>query len=185
MNNKIFKRMEMLSGLTNTTKIDKFLKEPRRDRGKSAAIIDVPTKSSIHQADLLRLPEDNSFKYALVVVDAGNRACDAEPMKTTSSKETVRAITKIYKRKYLDEPILQIATDKGSEFKGAFKQWTDSKGIILKYGRTGRTRQQALPERYNYVISRAIQRRQLAKELITDNPSLDWVEYLPTKLLKY
>ena len=55
MNNKIFKRMEMLSGLTNTTKIDKFLKEPRRDRGKSAAIIDVPTKSSIHQADLLRL----------------------------------------------------------------------------------------------------------------------------------
>ena len=45
MNNKIFKRMEMLSGLTNTTKIDKFLKEPRRDRGKSAAIIDVPNKS--------------------------------------------------------------------------------------------------------------------------------------------
>ena len=27
MNNKIFKRMEMLSGLTNTTKIDKFLKK--------------------------------------------------------------------------------------------------------------------------------------------------------------
>ena len=56
--------------------MDKLWKELRRDRGKSAAIIDVPTKSSIHQADLLRLPEDNSFKYALVVVDAGNRACD-------------------------------------------------------------------------------------------------------------
>ena len=28
-------------------------------------------------------------------------------------------------------------------------------------------------------------RRQLAKELITDKSSLDWVEYLPTKLLKY
>jgi len=33
MNNNIFKRMEMLSGLTNTTKIDKFLKEPSNSSG--------------------------------------------------------------------------------------------------------------------------------------------------------
>ena len=56
------------------------------------------------QADTLFLPNDNGFKYCLVVVDIASRKMDCEPMKTKSAEETKKAFQKILKRKILKEP---------------------------------------------------------------------------------
>ena len=52
--------------------------------------------------------------------------------------------------------------------------------IILKYGKPYRSRQQALVERYNWTISRAIARYQLVKEEVTGELNTEWIDYLPT-----
>jgi hypothetical protein len=181
VNDALFKKMESLVGIKNTDLIDKKLRQPLRDRGNSAAFIDVHAKGSIYQADLIRLPEDRGYNYALVVVDTYDRSMDAEPMKSTKSKECVQAMKKIFKRKYLDPPILMMQVDNGSEFKASFRTYiTTDLQIILKYGKPYRSRQQALVERYNWTISRAIARYQLVKEEVTGEPSTEWVDYLPT-----
>ena len=43
---------------------------------------DVFVPNEVHQADILFLPHDNGFKYALTVVDVASRYKDAFPLKT-------------------------------------------------------------------------------------------------------
>ena len=45
----------------------------------------------IYQADLLFLPNDEGYKYALVVVDIGSGLCDAEPLKSKKTTEVKSA----------------------------------------------------------------------------------------------
>ncbi|EGG22990.1 hypothetical protein DFA_05120 [Cavenderia fasciculata] len=62
------------------------------------------------------LPNDNGFKYALVVVDLASRLTDAEPLQNKTAKEVRDAFIKIYKRGILKPNIIQM--DPGTEFKG-------------------------------------------------------------------
>lgn len=180
MNNDLFKKIEAKAGLKNMETITKQMTAPRRDRGASSATTSTHTKGAVYQADLLRLPEDRGYKYALVVVDTYDRSIDAEPMKTTQSKEAVKAIKKIFSRTYLNPPILMIATDNGAEFKKEFHYYiNDDLKIIHKYGKPYRSRQQAMVERFNYVLSKAISRYQNAVEISTGQPSTEWIDYLP------
>lgn len=50
------------------------------------------------QADLLFLPHDHGYKYALVVIDNYSRKLDAEPLKSKKAAEVKKAFEKIYKR---------------------------------------------------------------------------------------
>eukprot|EP00045_Choanoeca_perplexa_P020979 m.5465 g.5465 ORF g.5465 m.5465 type:complete len:203 (-) comp7693_c0_seq1:409-1017(-) len=180
MNDDLYHKIEDLVGITNSKLIDQRLKQPRRDRGEAAPRIDVHTKGSVYQADLIRLPDDQEFKYALVVVDTYDRSMDAEPMKSTKAKEAKAAIIKIFKRKYLDAPILMLQVDNGVEFKADFARYIENDlKIILKRGKPYRSRQQALVERYNYVIARAVARYQLVREEVTEQLSTEWIDYLP------
>ncbi len=43
---------------------------------------DVYVPNEVHQADILHLPNDNGYKYALTVVDIATRYKDAEPLTT-------------------------------------------------------------------------------------------------------
>jgi transposase InsO family protein len=180
LDDTLYRKIEEDIGFSNMDGVEKLLQMPRRDRGKSMGKIDTHTKGSIYQADLLRLPQDNGYNYALVVVDTYDRSIDAEPMKTTKSSEAVKAIKKIFSREYLKEPILMIQTDNGSEFKKDFYNYVKNDlKVILKYGKPYRSRQQALVERMNYVISKSIGRIQLAIEMNTNEISTEWVNFLP------
>ena len=71
-----------------------------------------PMLNGSHQADLLFLPEDKGYKYALVVVDIATGKTDIEPLKTKQSKEVLDAMKRIYKRKYLTlQPFLYLIRD--------------------------------------------------------------------------
>ena len=73
------------------------------------------------------MPNDNSYKYALVVIDVGSRLCDAVPLKTKSNIEIIQAFNIIYSRKNgkLKFP-KRLEVDAGTEFKGSVKRFFDT-----------------------------------------------------------
>ena len=73
-------------------------------------------EDSIHQADLLFLPNDDGYKYALVVVDVATGDTDAEPIKNKTPRDVMNAIKNIYERKYLNVPTFELVVDSGNEF---------------------------------------------------------------------
>ena len=72
--------------LTNLTKIQP--KEPKQTIPTTM----VPQKFAVEQIDTLYLPEDNGYKYLLVLVDLATSLCDAEPLKTKTPEETKKAL---------------------------------------------------------------------------------------------
>jgi len=132
-----------------------------------------------NQADLLFLPEDNDYKYCLVVTDVGSRLCDAVPLKTKSSEEIIKAFNTVYyKNNILKFPTNLITFDSGSEFKNKeIKNYF--KDIDTKYAQVNRHRQVAIVERTNQRIGTAIMKYQTAQELLTKEVQTDWVEKLP------
>ncbi len=53
------------------------------------------------------LPNDNGYRYALVVCDVGGkRETDAEPLRTKDAESVLKAFKIIYKRKLLKFPPL-------------------------------------------------------------------------------
>lgn len=139
---------------------------------------DLPA-NMVHQMDVLFLPDDEGYKYALVAVDLGSRATDAEPLKKLDSQSVLDAILKIYKRGILKQPTQTIQVDMGSEFKSVFKQYFENKNINLRVAQVNRHRQQGLVESRNKSIGTPLLKRQTAEELITGEPSREWVHYLP------
>ena len=107
--------------------INNLLKVPPKDQGINMPKTQNPTRDGIHQVDILFLPDDNSYEYALVAVDLATFHMDAEPLKHKDSETAKRTLLKISKRKNLNLP-KQIEVDDGTEFKDAFKLYFD--GII-------------------------------------------------------
>ena len=70
---------------------------------------------------------NNGVKYLLVAVDVLSRFLRVEPMKTKSAADSTRA----FKRMITKSIPEKIWSDKGSEFKGEFKQFCDSKNIDI------------------------------------------------------
>ncbi|EGG19721.1 hypothetical protein DFA_00299 [Cavenderia fasciculata] len=130
------------------------------------------------QADLLFLPDDNGYKYALVVVDLANRLTDAEPLQNKSSNDVRDAFIKIYKRGILKHPKI-IQMDPGTEFKGVTKKYFQEKGIMIRYGVVGRHRNQALVESRNKTLGGTLFKRMMAQEILTGQDSKEWIQDLP------
>lgn len=164
------------------TKKDQLLhnlyEQPKRDKGKDMPHIEETEPNYCHQADLLFLPTDDGYKYALVVVDCATGKTDSEPLKEKSASAVLEGFKEIYKRKILKFP-QRLETDPGTEFKGVVKKYFNDKGTFVRYGLPGRHRMQALAEQRNKVIGTAITKRQTAQELLTGAPSKEWVEDLP------
>ena len=108
--------------ITNIYK--KVKKPPRADQ----AHIQVEDPGMIYQADLLYLPNDDGYKYLLVVVDINNNAMDAEPLKKRAAVDIKNAFTTIFKRKYIKVPKFSLQTDDGSEFKNVVQHFLTRKG---------------------------------------------------------
>ena len=139
--------------------------------------------NSRHQADTLTLQDDDGYKYALVVVDTTTRLSDARPMKSHTSETVKEALISIYKGKILKKPRV-LETDAGTEYQGKVTKWLNDNDIEHKIGRTNRHRQVALAEFLNYIIGRAVGKRQNAEELLSGEVSRQWVDDLP-KIIAY
>lgn len=131
------------------------------------------------QMDLLMLPEDEGYKYALVVVDVNTGITDAEPLKNKDSETVAKGLKKIYSRNIMKETPTIARTDSGSEFKGAVKKFFKNMHILHSTAQPGRHRQLAFVERRNYTIGSALFFRMIGQEIITGAISKEWVKDLP------
>lgn len=162
---------------TNDMLTNLYIK-PVKDKGINAPRYPQFEVGYLQQADLLFLPSDDEYKYALVVVDAGSHLVDAQPIKNKSSEGIIKAFDKIYARKIVSLPKV-ISFDSGSEFKGSVQKYFEDKDIHIKTALPGRHRQQAIVERKNRDIGRLIFKRMTAEELLTGEPALAWADDLP------
>ena len=62
-------------------------KKPKKDKGVNMPHIHSNEINTVQQADILYLPNDNGYKYCLVVVDIGSRLTDAVPLKNKSAED--------------------------------------------------------------------------------------------------
>lgn len=178
--------MELLRELLKKKKtktnneLENLYKTPKKDKGENMPKIQAIKRNAVHQADILFLPNDNGYKYLLVIVDVKTGFTDAEPLKTKQTKEIIKAMENIYSRKYLNHP-LRLEIDSGSEFKGIeFSRFLDKYKINPRYAKIGRHRQQALVERRNQTIGKVLFMRMTGKELIAEEEeNKEWVDIIP------
>ena len=144
------------------------------------------TPNHTHQIDLLFLPHDQKYKYALTVIDIASRYKEAEPLKTKKASEVSQAIQSIYDRSPLNFPTV-IMADFGHEFMGEFIKLMQTHDT--KISRSLNKKKVAFVERFNRTLSEKLFAHQYAneiesKEIILANEpkpgrSLEWVDRLP------
>jgi Chromo (CHRromatin Organisation MOdifier) domain len=176
--NNILKDLKIVNNPVDGNIIQNLFKLPH-ERPTRQAHVSVPSKGYTYQADLLYLPEDGGFKYALVVVDNATHAMDAQPLRKKDAQAVLQGFLKIFKRKYLPPPKFSLEVDDGAEFKGTVKQFFKSQGIILRSGKPYRHRQQAVVEWVNYLLGKLIFMLKTVDEVHTGVPTYDWVADLP------
>lgn len=162
-----------------STIVKNLFKKPKKDSGVNMPKFRSYPDNFIHQADILFLPQDGKYRYALVVVDIGTRIVDAEPMKNKTPKDVIRGMEKIYDRGILELPSRRIDTDSGSEFKGDFKKWLKKHKLITRTAKPNRHRQMAVVERKNQSIGKKLFMRMIEQEILTGETSREWVDDLP------
>jgi hypothetical protein len=172
-------------GLTNVPKefknnqeVYNLFKLPKKEKGKEMPKFYSFTEDNTHQADILYMPNDNGFKYVLVVVDVATNKCDAEPLKQITSHDVLQALKHIYARKILNIP-KKIITDSGPEFQGNFKNSLNNDGISTKKAIAGRHRQVGMVEKKNQIIGKTLMMKMFSKELLTGEINRQWVNDLP------
>ena len=138
-----------------------YLPKPRKI---TYARIKDSTPNNTHQADLLYLPEDGGYKFALCAVDVASRYKEAEPLKTRTSKAVVNAMNKIYRRSPLRPPKM-LMIDKGSEFKGDLAAHMQAIGVQIIYAEPGNHKAQGIVERFNRTLGERLFSPQYAVEL--------------------
>jgi len=181
MSNKV----DLFKGLMKPNKygnkksvLTQLYKIPKKDKGDFMPTMQETEPNYCHQADILFLPDDDGYKYALVVVDCATGKTDAEPLKEKSVGATLNAFKKIYKRGIIKMP-RRLEVDPGAEFKGEVKKYFEDNNCYVRYGKVGRHRMQALAEARNKTIGTVVHKRQTGQELLTGEPSREWVDDLP------
>jgi hypothetical protein len=163
----------LISNKRNKTKVlDKLYEIPIKDKGINILHFQIYDKNIIHQTDILFLPDDKGYKYALVIVDLHDRKTDAEPLKFKSFETILEGFKKIYYRNILSLP-KQLEVDLGTEFQKDVKKYFNDKEIRLKVGLPDRHRQQAIVEQKNLIIGRTIHKKQNVQELLTGIDSIE------------
>lgn len=162
---------------------NELYKKPKPDKGLNAPHYPQFAPNYYHQIDLLFLPHDGEYKYALVVADVGSKLVDARPLKTKEPKEIVKNLRDIYKGKILKKPTNYVRFDSGNEFKGEVIGYMSGElGVSVGRAKPGRHRQMAIVERKNKDIGRILFKRMTVNELKTGETSTEWVDYLPATI---
>lgn len=149
--------------------------EPREAQGHFFA----PKPGFKAQADLLFLPNDQGYKYLLVVVDISDRKVDFEPIKSKRAGDIIQAFNTIFERQIVMQPQIYIGVDAGKEFDNIqLKGFLKSKDIYLKIAKPGRHRQQAIVERTNKTIGTMIYKYITAQKLASNESQTGWIHKL-------
>jgi hypothetical protein len=160
------------------TELNQLYKKPIPETKKQAPTNQVFVKDVYYQADVMYMPEDKKFKYMLVCVDMYDGSLDAEPLKAVDSKNVIKAFKAIFRRPYLNYPIF-ITLDNGNEFDGdEIINYFKTNGTNIKRALTGRSRMLANAERANQKIATVLFKRMTSQELVTGEPSREWVDDL-------
>jgi hypothetical protein len=77
---------------TEKTIVDNLTEIPQKEKGVNMPITDVFADNNTHQIDLLFLPEDNGYNYALVCVDLASKYIGAKELKGKTPAETLKAL---------------------------------------------------------------------------------------------
>jgi hypothetical protein len=179
--NQILKELDVINNTGENNTLTNLTKTPLKEPNSVMPHTTASQKFATEQADLLFLPEDEGYKYLLVVVDIATRLCDAEPLKSKDSKIVAKALQKIFKRKIIEKP-LRLEVDAGKEFKGEFKSMFHKMFKIVEKI-AGRHRQQSVVETKNYQIGKILNTRMLAEEINSNEVNRNWVDILP-KVIK-
>ncbi len=177
--NKVLKDLKLAKDDSQSNMIANLFKLPK-EHPKRLAHVSVAKRGQIYQADLLYLPEDNGYNYALVVVDTATHHMDAEPLENKSTASVLNAFKSIFKRPYLKLPQYSIEVDDGTEFKGSVKKYFEDNHVIVRAGKPYRHRQQAVVEWMNYVIGKVLFMLMTVDEIQTSETIKDWVKELPS-----
>lgn len=175
--NKILTELKILKNEKENSVVKNLTKTPMKEPNDVMPHTNAPIENAVQQADLLFLPNDDGYKYLLVVVDIATRRVDAQPLKSKDSNEVKQAMQKILKRKILKTP-LRLEVDAGKEFQGTFKKFYEKIfKIVTKIA--GRHRQQSVVETKNFQIGKILNTRMLVEEMNNDDVSRSWVDIVP------
>ena len=174
---------DLLNKKKKDTLINNIYKVPKKEHGVNLPRFQQLEPDIIHQADLLYLPDDNGYKYALVVIDTGTSITDAEPLKSKDQKEVLRGFKTIYEKRHILNLPKMMQVDAGTEFKGIVENYFKNNDIAYRIAKIGRHRAQGKVERRNQLIGTYLFKRMVSEEAITGEVSKAWVNDLP-KLIK-
>ena len=148
-------------------------KRPVKDKNLNIPRNNNTIPKCIYQADILFMPDDDGYKYVLVVVDTADGRTDAVPIKNKDNKTVIDAFKKAFKK--LGVPnAMQV--DAGSEFKGLTADFFEMEEIPVKVSLVGRSRQMSYAENRNKTIGKMLFERMTAQELLTGKQSNHWIE---------
>ena len=112
-----------------------------------------------------------------MVVDLATRKVDGEPLKTKKPEEVLEAFKTIYERGRLKSPTARLEVDMGTEFKGCVKRYFKNElGIQVRLGQQDRKKQQAYAEIANKLVGTPLHERMAGQELLTGEPSREWID---------
>lgn len=166
--------------LLNEELANLYIKPKKEKRSERSKVI-VWKANAVHQADLCQMPTDpKGNKYFLTVIDISTRSLDAEPLKSKSANEVLKAFKKIYNRNWLQPPTVRLEVDDGNEFKSVVKDYfINELHVLIKVGKPGRHKQQCYSEKANQVLQEPLLQRMTAQEMLTGETSTEWSQDLP------
>jgi hypothetical protein len=134
--------------------------------------------NATQQADTCEMPLDNGYNYFLVLVELACRRVDGEPLKDKEAQTVLNAFKIIYERGRIIPPTHRLEVDSGTEFNNKLMRnfFTKEIGVLIRFGQTGRYRQQCFAERAIQAIQEPLSQRMGAQELLTGQPSTEWVD---------
>lgn len=160
---------------------------------------DVKLPNELHQIDLLFLPEDNGYRYALCLVDVASRYKASRALQTKTAEELLNNLKDIYLNdEYLRVP-RKLQFDRGGEFNNEMlKEWATPDDEILQKRRSNRTTKSryrkvqqkveliinekgqhvSLVENMNKQLTRLIFKDQIIEELKSGIQNTKWVDKL-------
>eukprot|EP01147_Barroeca_monosierra_P010311 gene10311-2455_t len=131
-------------------------------------VTNVPEKNIVHQADLLHLPNDNGFRFALVVVDLATGMIEAKPLKSKDANTFKDQLNSLYSRHPKLKLPIMLQVDSGGEF----SKLNRLKIPYVRYGKPEGTKAYVALEHPVDVHVR------------DKKGKVEWVAYTPERLLK-
>jgi len=163
--------------LKNEEHANLHLKPKKESRSERPKVL-IWKVNATQQSDLCPMPEDRGFRHFLVLVELACRRVDAEPLKNKEAQTVLNAFKTIYQRGRIFPPTHRIEVDSGTEFNNVLVRHFFKKeiGVLIRFGQPGKHRQQCYAERAIQAIQDPLLDRMRAQEMLTGQPSLEWVD---------